>query len=161
MRFKMSIYFLLRAQFEFQWKLQEISCTSKYCGESDFTFWITTEFRVFAPTKSNIRKSNSWRPSWLLVAYSHLHIVRNVFFVQKDRTASFCVFVDTAQQIQNICITFIQRRPIDAVPTLYKCSTNGLRRLAGVIHRLGSGFGGYKTKNTSEWHLGELDELFP
>ena len=34
--------------------------------------------------------------------------------------------VETTQQTQNICITFIQRRPnvFDVGPTLYKCYTN-------------------------------------
>ena len=35
------------------------------------------------------------------------------------------------QQTQNICITFVQRRPnvFDVGPTLYKCYTNVLRFL--------------------------------
>ena len=36
-----------------------------------------------------------------------------------------------SQQTQNICITFVQRRPkvFDVGPTLYKCYTNVLRVL--------------------------------
>ena len=40
-----------------------------------------------------------------------------------------------SQQIQNICITFIPRRPnvSDVDPTLYKCYTNVLCLLGGVL----------------------------
>ena len=40
-----------------------------------------------------------------------------------------------AQQTQNICITFVQRRPnvFDVGPTLYKCYTNVLCLLAGDV----------------------------
>ena len=39
------------------------------------------------------------------------------------------------QQTQNICITFVQRRPnvFDVGPTLYKCYTNVLRLLGYQI----------------------------
>ena len=42
--------------------------------------------------------------------------------------------VKTTQQTQNICITFIQRRPnvFDVGPTLYKCYTNVLCLLGSV-----------------------------
>ena len=43
--------------------------------------------------------------------------------------------VPTAQQTQNICTTFVQRRPnvFDAGPTLYKCYTNALCFLGGQL----------------------------
>ena len=50
---------------------------------------------------------------------------------QKAVSVSFAPAVQS-QQTQNICITFVQRRPnvFDAGPTLYKCYTNVL--FAGV-----------------------------
>ena len=47
-----------------------------------------------------------------------------------------------AQHAQNICKTFVQRRPnvFDAGPTLYKCCTNGLC-LLGVLSLVASDLG--------------------
>ena len=44
-----------------------------------------------------------------------------------------------SQQTQNMCITFVQRRPnvFDMGPTLYKCHTNVLRLLGYAIFRYG------------------------
>ena len=45
----------------------------------------------------------------------------------------------TTQQSQNVCITFVQRRPnvFDVGPTLYKCYTNVLCLLGrGVIQMM-------------------------
>ena len=41
-----------------------------------------------------------------------------------------------SQQTQNICITFVQRRPnvFDVSPTLYKCYTNVFRLLGMLFH---------------------------
>ena len=43
-----------------------------------------------------------------------------------------------SQQTQNICITFVQRRPnvFDVGPTLYKCYTNILCQLGYVLYVL-------------------------
>ena len=43
--------------------------------------------------------------------------------------------LSTTQQTQNICITFVQRRPtvFDASPTLYKCYTNVLCLLGTIV----------------------------
>ena len=47
----------------------------------------------------------------------------------------FIISVGDSQQTQNICITFVQRRPnvFDVGPTLYKCYTNVLCLLGTLI----------------------------
>ena len=54
--------------------------------------------------------------------YTHVDTIRIMTFFAPQGT---CM---TAQQTQNICLTFIQRRPnvFDVGPTLYKCYTNVL-----------------------------------
>ena len=77
-----------------------------------------------------------------------------------------------SQQTQNICITFVQRRPsvFDVVPTLYKyythdlCLILGLRcgPIAGRIQNLGKdrGRGGGPIENNSFVHVNRHDQCF-
>ena len=76
------------------------------------------------------------------IFYSHMlsHTVDKTWllYIQVfNFVQSFSCVVKTlaAQQTQNICITFIQRRTnvFDVGPTLYKCYTNGLC-LPGGLH---------------------------
>ena len=52
-----------------------------------------------------------------------------------------CVPHTTPQQTQNICITFVQRRPnvFDVGPTLYKCYANVLCLLGSWLTRCSAG----------------------
>ena len=57
----------------------------------------------------------------------------------------FCRFINSAEQTQNICITFTQRWPnvFDVGPTLYKCHTIvlcllGVQRLLSFLWQLSS-----------------------
>ena len=64
----------------------------------------------------------------LLCSFKHnLFALRRSFFLREPqaRNAYGCC---TTQQAQNICITFVQRRPnvFDVGPALYKCYTNVL-----------------------------------
>ena len=60
----------------------------------------------------------------------------------KDRSAQGQCDSSPTQQAQNICITFVQRRPnvFDVGPTLYKCYTNVLWLLGSLtqLHGLAS-----------------------
>ena len=55
------------------------------------------------------------------------------------QVSSYCLLAlqsrAVSQQTQNICITFIQRRPnvFDVVPTLHKCHTNVLSLLGCCV----------------------------
>ena len=62
--------------------------------------------------------------SWLLI---ELHVI-NFGWREQIETTSTRPFNFITQQTQNICITFIQRRPnvFDVVPALYKCYANVL-----------------------------------
>ena len=73
---------------------------------------------------------------------THERVARSIILKTKHTWNIFNTFFymlcPTAQQTQNICIPFVQRRPnvFDVGPTLYKCYTNVLCLLGYVTRKV-------------------------
>ena len=63
-----------------------------------------------------------------IMIYKLFMISYSVTLIKMQKITRILSLQPTSQQIQNICITFVQRRPniFDVGPTLYKCYTNVL-----------------------------------